>query len=98
MRCSYRSATAAVIGVRITPGLTSNTAMSWAASRSANNRVTMARPAFDTQYSPRSGEASSALTEEIVTIERGLPAACAAMCRATAWVKKKVPRKFTAMT
>ena len=53
---------------------------------------------MDRQYSPRFGEAARALDEVIVTIERcPVGGAMAIIRRATAWVRKNVPRVFTAM-
>ena len=58
-------------------------------------------PAFETQYSPRLGEATSALTEVIVTMERATGPSgsgglgCRIIRRATAWVRKKGPRRLT---
>jgi hypothetical protein len=98
MSWSYLPATPSVIGVRITPGRTSKTAMPSGASRSANSLLSMPRPAFDRQYSPRSIDARLALTEDTVTIERGPNACAAAICRATACVKKKVPRRLVSST
>ena len=84
MRSSYCAATDSVIGVRMMPGRTSNTPMPSAARRSAKSRVSMPRPAFDMQYSPRSMDASSALTDDTVTMARACSLPLDAMCRATA--------------
>src|SRR5204863_2407361 len=50
---SYFSVTPLVMSVRTTPGRTSYTGMSTSARRTANSAAAIARPALDTQYSPR---------------------------------------------
>ena len=54
-------------------------------------------PAFEMQYGPFSGETRPALAEVIVMIERSVAGSGRdSIARATAWVKKNVPRRLTA--
>ena len=87
----------AVMSVRITPGRISCTAIPFSARRTAKTRATIEMAALEAAYSPRSGEASVALAEEMKTMLRaarcGAPAA--SIRRATPWARKNPPRAFT---
>ena len=64
------------------------------ASRTANSRAAIARPALLTQYSPRAIDAISADTEVTKTMapaNAGSAVLRAAICRASAWVRKYGP-------
>src|SRR6218665_3100220 len=97
IRPSYFSFDGAVISVRIRPGCTSYTPMPSPASRSAYSRAAMCEAIFDMQYSPRSMVAATAFDDVTNTMLRCNSPVCgaAAMRRATAWARKKVPRVFT---
>ena len=73
--------------------------MPWGARRTANSLAAIAAPAFEMPYSPRSIETISTLEDVTNTMERWLPSAGApaSKCLAKAWLRKKLPRVFTAM-
>ncbi len=70
MRAVYLSFTPAVIPVSMMPGRSSKTPMPWGASLAANSFVIIVAAALDRQYSARSTETISALTEVTNNMER----------------------------
>src|SRR5580704_3690029 len=87
----YLSRTLAVISVRISPGLTSNTRIPQLARRTAKSLLAIDRADFEMQYSDFSVDTITALDEVIVIIDRRTSGDTpwAKTFRANAWVKKK---------
>ena len=70
---SKRALATSVLGVRISPGRTSQTAIPCAASRTAKSFAIIATDAFDMAYPPRCGNAIAAFENETNAIDRAPP-------------------------